>query len=122
MHGGASVQGVEGVRRVRRQNGVAVVMFKKFPHCVNGRLAPTLMTSAHQPDLTFEDSIKKEILLIDMACPSEFNKDRKWIRKYQQLCYELRERRDGYKVKVTSGDLLLRRRDKTTERGFKRTV
>ena len=24
----------------------AVVMFKKFPHCVNGCLAPTLMTSA----------------------------------------------------------------------------
>ena len=43
MQGGGSVQGVEGVRRVYKQNGVAVVMFKKFPHCVNGRLAPTLM-------------------------------------------------------------------------------
>ncbi|CAB4040788.1 Hypothetical predicted protein [Paramuricea clavata] len=38
-----------------------------------------------------------------MACPYESNKDEKReekIRKYQQLCYELRERRDGYKVKV----------------------
>ena len=32
MQGGGSVQGVEGVRRVNKQNGVAVVMFKKFPH------------------------------------------------------------------------------------------
>ena len=47
MQGGGSVQGVEGARRVYKQNGVGVVMFKKFPHCVNGRLAPTLMTSAH---------------------------------------------------------------------------
>ena len=23
------------------------------------------------------------------------------MRKYQQLCYEIRERRDGYKVKIT---------------------
>ena len=28
MQGGGSVQGVEGVRRVYEQNGVAVVMFK----------------------------------------------------------------------------------------------
>ena len=50
-----------------------------------------------------EDSRKKEILLIDMACPNEFNKDGKReekIRKYQQLCYKLRESRDGYKVKI----------------------
>ena len=38
-----------------------------------------------------------------MACPNESNKERKReekIRKYQQLSYELRERRAGYKVKV----------------------
>jgi hypothetical protein len=59
--------------------------------------------TARRPDLTLEDSRKKEIMLIDMACPYESNKDGKReekIRKYQQLCYELRERRDGYKVKV----------------------
>ncbi|CAB4034523.1 Hypothetical predicted protein [Paramuricea clavata] len=38
-----------------------------------------------------------------MACPYESFKDGKRedkIRKYVELCYELRERRDGHKVKV----------------------
>ena len=38
-----------------------------------------------------------------MVCPNESNKEEKReekIRKYQQLCYEIRERRDGYKVKI----------------------
>ena len=42
------------------------------------------------------------ILLVDMACPNEKNKDEKRedkMRKYQQLCFELRERRQGYTVK-----------------------
>ena len=59
--------------------------------------------TARRPDLTLEDSRKKEILLVDMACPNEWNKEEKReekIRKYQQLCYEIRERRNGYKVKV----------------------
>jgi hypothetical protein len=35
-----------------------------------------------------------------MACPYESNKDgKREDKKYQQPCYELRERRDGYKVK-----------------------
>ena len=58
---------------------------------------------ARRPDLTLEDTSKKLIMLIDMACPNEANKETKRdekIRKYQQLCYELRERRDGYKVMV----------------------
>ena len=33
--------------------------------------------TARRPDLTLEDSGKKEILFIDMACPNEFNKDGK---------------------------------------------
>ena len=43
------------------------------------------------------------ILLIDMACPNELNKEAKReekFKKYQQLCFELRERREGYTVKV----------------------
>ena len=43
------------------------------------------------------------MMMMMMACPYESNKDWKReekIRKYQQLCYELRERRDGYKVKI----------------------
>ena len=57
---------------------------------------------AGRPDLTLEDKAKKMILLIDMACPNEANTEGKRdekIRKYQQLCFELRERR-SYMVKV----------------------
>ena len=58
---------------------------------------------ARRPDLTLEDKSKKTILLIDMACPNENNKiakrDEK-IGKYNGLCFELRERREGYTVKV----------------------
>ena len=58
---------------------------------------------ARRPDLTIEDSEKKIIMIIDMSCPNEANKEEKRlekIRKYQQLCFELRERRVGFKVKV----------------------
>ena len=57
--------------------------------------------TARRPDLTLEDTEKKMILLVDMACPNEKNKDEKReekMRKYQQLCFELRERREGYTV------------------------
>ena len=58
---------------------------------------------ARRPDLTLEDTSKKTILLIDMACLDENNKivkrDQK-IGKYSRLCFELRERRKGYTVKV----------------------
>ena len=59
--------------------------------------------TARRPDLTLEDRIEKKIMIIDMACPNEWNKEKKReekMRKYQQLCYEIRERRDGYKVKI----------------------
>ena len=58
---------------------------------------------ARRPDLTLEDTAKKTILLIDMACPNESSKEAKReekMRKYQQLCFELRERREGYTVIV----------------------
>ena len=53
--------------------------------------------------LTLEDRIEKKIMIIDMACPNESNKEKKReekVKKYQQLCYEIRERRDGYKMKI----------------------
>ena len=53
---------------------------------------------ARRPDFTL-----KAILLIDLAYPNENNKIAKWdekIGKYNRLCFELRERRDGYTVKV----------------------
>ena len=60
---------------------------------------------ARRPDLRLEDTSKKLILLIDLAYPNEYNKiakrDEK-IEKYHQLCFKLRERREGYTVKVNS--------------------
>ena len=56
-----------------------------------------------RPDLTLEDTTNKTILLIDMACPIESNKDTKRMNKitrYRQLCFELRERREGFTVNV----------------------
>ena len=76
--------------------------------------------TARRPDLTLEDSEKKEITLIDMACPNEWNKNVKQeekIRKYQQLCFELRERRGRIQSEShTINDGLLRRRDENIEK------
>ena len=56
-----------------------------------------------RPDLTLEDSANKTIVLVDMACPMESNRTEKRddkVTKYQQLCFEVRERREGYTVEV----------------------
>ena len=56
-----------------------------------------------RPDLMLEDTVKRTIMVVDMVCPTETIKDMKReekTRKYQQLCFELRERQ-GYMVKVT---------------------
>ena len=58
---------------------------------------------ARRPDFTLEDASEKIILLIDMACPNEYNKiviRDKEIAKYNRLCFELWERRESYTVKV----------------------
>ena len=58
--------------------------------------------TARRPDLTLEDTEKKMILLVDMAFPNETNKDEKReekMRKYQQICFELRELQQGFMVK-----------------------
>ena len=60
-------------------------------------------TRGRRPDLTLEDTTKKTILLVDMACPIESNKETKRMNKiikYRQLCFELRERREGFTVNV----------------------
>ena len=59
--------------------------------------------TARRPDLILEDNEKKEIYIIDMACPGERNietKRNEKIQKYQQLSFEIRERREHYNVKV----------------------
>ena len=56
-----------------------------------------------RPDLTLEDSANKTIVLVDMAFPMESNRMKKRddkVTKYQQLCFEVRERREGYTVEV----------------------
>ena len=53
--------------------------------------------TARRPDLILEDNEKKKIYIIDMACPGERNKETKRnekIQKYQQLSFEIRERRE----------------------------
>ena len=58
---------------------------------------------ARRPGFTLEDTTKKEILLIDIVHPNEYNKIAKWdkkIGKYNRLCLELRERWEGYTVNV----------------------
>ena len=50
---------------------------------------------ARRLGLTLEDERKKEINILDMACPAEQNKIVKRnekIQKYQHLCFDLRER------------------------------
>ena len=58
--------------------------------------------TAKRPDLTPEGTENKVVIVIEMACPNEMNKEEKRtekIRKYQQLCYEIRKRREGYIMK-----------------------
>ena len=60
-------------------------------------------TTARRPDVTIEDKNSKKILLIDMACPNENNiaeKRREKLTKYQQLAFEIRERRPGFEVTI----------------------
>ena len=58
---------------------------------------------ARRPDLIFEDKEERQIFIIDMAVPMEMNvekKRRSKLRKYQQLAYEIRMRRPGFKVYI----------------------
>ena len=60
-------------------------------------------TTCRRPDLTLEGKERKMIWLYDMACPQEDNINSKTNdkrAKYQQLAFEMRERRIGYKVIV----------------------
>ena len=65
--------------------------------------------TARRLDLKLENEEKKTMLLVDKACPHEANRQVKReekIKKYEQLCFELRERREGcYTVKVIPGCL-----------------
>ena len=56
-----------------------------------------------RPDVIIEDEVKKEIFIIDMACPMECNilqKVNEKLRNYSQLSFEIREKRPRYKVVI----------------------
>ena len=58
---------------------------------------------ARRPDVTIEYKERKVIHLVDMACPRDKNvleKKKENRQKYQQLVFEIRERRPGYRVEV----------------------
>ena len=60
-------------------------------------------STARRLDVTLEYKERKVIQLVDMACPSEKNVEEKRAekrQKYQQLAFEIRERRKGYRVEV----------------------
>ena len=60
-------------------------------------------SSARRPDLTLEDKETTRIWICDMACPQENNieaKVKEKLDKYQQLAFETRENRVGYRVEV----------------------
>ena len=60
-------------------------------------------STARRPDVTIEYKEKKIIHLVDMACPNEKNfleKNKEKRQKYQQLAFEVRERRPEYRVGV----------------------
>ena len=57
--------------------------------------------AARRPDLILEDMKEKKIWMLDMSCPMEINKEvkrREKLTKYQQLIFEMRERRQGYHI------------------------
>ena len=59
--------------------------------------------TARRPDLMLGGESKKMIHIVDMTCPYESNIHEKRIeklRKYQQLAFEMRGRREQYRVTV----------------------
>ena len=65
---------------------------------------PTHTKVAHRwPDLRVESKLEKAIWILDMACPSDDNVKNKEAEKranYQDLLYELRTQRPGWRIEV----------------------
>ena len=60
-------------------------------------------STARRPDVAIEYKERKVIHLVDMACPNVKNvleKNKEKRQKYQQLVFEVKERRPEYKVEV----------------------
>ena len=60
-------------------------------------------TSARRQDVMIENDEEKKLWIVDMACPNEKNigeKHREKLTKYQQLAFEMREKRPEYRVEI----------------------
>ena len=60
-------------------------------------------TSARRPDVMIENDEEKKLWIVDMAYPNEKNigeKHREKLSKYQQLAFEMREKRPEYRVEI----------------------
>jgi hypothetical protein len=73
--------------------------------------------SARRPDRMMEIIDEKKIWFVDMACPYEKNmkeKQCKKLIKYQQLAFEICERRPGYVVSsmLRPGSLAVKERNR----------
>ena len=78
---------------------------------------------ARKPDLTLEDTAKKTILLIDMACLNESNKEAKREKKDEKvptvMLRTARTTRRIYSYSDPNGYRMSRRRNKGTESEYK---
>ena len=60
-------------------------------------------TSARRPDVMIENDEEKKLWIVDMAYPNEKNigeKHREKLTKYQQLAFEMREKRPEFRVEI----------------------
>ena len=75
-------------------------------------------TSARKPDVIIENDEGKKLWIVDMACPNEKNigeKHREKLTKYQQLAFEMREKRPEYRAEnSTHCDWLFGRRNEAS--------
>jgi hypothetical protein len=81
---------------VVRENARALVVW-------NLRIPTHTKVEHRWPDLRIEDKRKKWIWILDMSCPSDDNvvrKEEEKYRNYQDLVYELRTQRPGWKIMV----------------------
>ena len=61
--------------------------------------------NARRPDVMTENDEEKKLWIVDMACPNGKNideKHREKLTKYQQLAFEMLEKRPEYRVEIVS--------------------
>ena len=93
-----------GIRDTRRIVGKKYEMVqRKVKLCWDFEYRLRKTATARRPDVTIEYKNKNEIFLVDMACSSKSNVNANHaekLQKYQQIAFEIRERRTGYNVMI----------------------